>query len=159
MKTIDIIGKNYHGHWDKTRTACRGIVTDGNLILLSFEVQTGQWMLPGGGVEGNESDEACCIREIAEETGIITVPSPCLLEIDEYYENCKWVNRYFVCKAIDTTETKLTDKEKEVGMEKRWIPISEIKYIFSQYPAFEEKDEIRRGLYFREYTALKELGY
>ena len=26
MKTIDIVGENYCGNWDKTRTACRGIV-------------------------------------------------------------------------------------------------------------------------------------
>ena len=29
MQTIDIIGGNYFGRWDKTRAACRGIVTLG----------------------------------------------------------------------------------------------------------------------------------
>ena len=28
MKTIEIVGENYCGNWDKTRTACRGIVIE-----------------------------------------------------------------------------------------------------------------------------------
>ena len=71
MKTIEIVGENYCGNCDKTRTACRGIVIDGDRILLSYEAKTNQWMIPGGGLESNESDEECCIREIAEETGIV----------------------------------------------------------------------------------------
>ena len=87
MKTIEIVGENYFGYWDKTRTACRGIVIDGERILLSYETKTNQWMIPGGGLEGNESDEECCIREIAEETGVQVETSDCLLEIAEYYAN------------------------------------------------------------------------
>ncbi len=26
MKTLEIFGDNYFGKWDKTRTACRGLV-------------------------------------------------------------------------------------------------------------------------------------
>ena len=40
MKTIEIVGENYCGNWDKTRTACRGIVIDGERILLSYETKT-----------------------------------------------------------------------------------------------------------------------
>ena len=90
MKTIEIVGENYCGNWDKTRTACRGIVIDGDRILLSYAAKTNQWMIPGGGLESNESDEECCIREIAEETGIVVETSQCLLEIDEYYGDWKY---------------------------------------------------------------------
>ena len=48
MKTIEIVGENYFGNWNKTRTACRGIVIDGKRILLSYETKTNQWMIPGG---------------------------------------------------------------------------------------------------------------
>lgn len=157
MKVIDIIGENYFGNWNKTTTGCRGIVIDGENILLSYETKTDQWMIPGGGSEDNESDEECCIREIAEETGILTEPSACQLEIDEYYENYKFVNRYFICKAVGTTEQKLTKREKAVGMEPRWLPIAEIKDIFSKHASYEGVDEMRRGMYLREYTALNEL--
>lgn len=157
MKTIDIVGDNYFGKWDKTRTACRGIIIENSKILLSYETVTDQWMIPGGGLEENENDKECCIREIAEETGILVDVSECMLEIDEYYEDWKWINKYFICKITGTTETKLTQRERKVGMEARWLPIDEIKDIFSKHNSYAETDEMRRGMYLREYTALMEL--
>ena len=157
MKVIDIVGEKYLGKWDKTRTACRGIIIDDEKILLSYETKNGQWMIPGGGLEDNETDKECCIREIAEETGMIVDVSECILEIDEYYENWKWVNKYFICKITGATEIKLTQREQEVGMITKWLPVDEIKEIFSKHGTYAEIDEMRRGMYLREYTALTEL--
>lgn len=108
-------------------------------------------------LDENESDEECCIREIAEETGVQVETSDCLLEIAEYYANWKWVNRYFICKATGTTQIEQTEREIQVGMEPRWLDISEIKDIFSQHNSYKGVDEMRRGMYLREYTALCEL--
>lgn len=98
----------------KPELPAEDIVIDGERILLSYEAKTNQWMIPGGGLESNESDEECCIREIAEETGIVVETSQCLLEIDEYYGDWKWVNRYFICKAIGTTEIK-SDRKRNTS--------------------------------------------
>lgn len=157
MKIIDIVGDNYLGKWNKTRTACRGIVIENSEILLSYESVTGQWMIPGGGLEENESEADCCIREVAEETGILVNASECLLEIDEYYENWKLINKYFICKVKGTANTKLTEREQKVGMEARWLSVDEAKNIFSKHDSYTGTDEMRRGLYLREYTALCEL--
>ena len=81
----------------------------------------------------------------------------CVLEIDEYYEDFKWVNRYFFGEVTGETTVHLTDREKEVGMEPRWLPVSEILEIFSRHSDFEDTDEMRRGMYLREYTALCEI--
>lgn len=78
MKVIDIVGENYIGKWDKTRTACRGIIIEGDKILLSYETVNDQWMIPGGGLEYNETDKECCMREIAEETGRVVDVSECI---------------------------------------------------------------------------------
>lgn len=156
LKIIDIVGDNYFGKWDKTRTACRGIVIKEGNILLSYETNTDQWMIPGGGLEGDEDEKECCIREIAEETGILVKPSDCLFEIDEYYEEWKWVNRYFVCEEGGTNQMHLTEREKEVGMEPRWLPLDDIIKIFSEHRKYADTDEMRRGMYLREHTALKE---
>ena len=157
MKTIDIIGDNYSGKWDKTRTACRGIIRKDGLLLLSYETRTGQWMLPGGGLEDGEEEAECCTREVAEETGYIVRLSACVLEIDEYYEEWKYVSRYFIGEVTGRTDTKLTDRETEAGMEPRWISADEIIGIFSKHASYAETDEMRRGIYLREYTALREL--
>ena len=157
MQIIDIVGENYAGKWEQTRTACRGIVLRDGKLLLSYETVTGQWMLPGGGLEGSEDEQACCVREVAEETGFIIRPSECLLEIDEYYENWKWINRYFSGEVTGMTAVKLTGREKQVGMEPRWLPVDEIVDIFSRHADYTDTDEMRRGMYLREYTALKAL--
>ena len=157
LKTIDIVGDNYSGSWTDTRTACRGIVIKDGKLLLSFESLTGQWMIPGGGLEPGEDELTCCAREVTEETGLIVQPSDCALEIDEYYESFKWINRYFFCEVTGKTEVNLTEREKEVGMEPRWLHLDEIIRIFSKHASYADTDEMRRGMYLREYTALREL--
>lgn len=157
MKTIEIIGKNYSGAWSKTRIACRGIVSGDGKLLLSYETKTGQWSIPGGGLEGCESEKACCIRELAEETGKVVEASDCVLEIDEYYGNFRFINRYFLCNAVGETEMHLTEREARVGAEPRWLPTEQILDIFSKYADYTGNDEMRRGMYLREYTALCEV--
>ncbi len=154
MKTIEITGKNYSGHWDKSRTACRGIVLKGPLVLLSYETLTGQYMIPGGGMEDGEDEAECCAREVSEETGLVTKPSACVLEIDEYYEDWKYISRYFVCEVTGSCGQKLTERERSVGMEPRWVPEEEALAIFSRHGNYAATDEMRRGIYFREYNAL-----
>ena len=156
-RIVRIVGSNYCGQWNKTRTACRGIVIRGNRLLLSFETVTGQWMLPGGGLEAGEEERECCIREVAEETGFLICPTECVLEIDEFYGDCRWVNRYFFGEVTGETAVRLTEREKEVGMEPRWLPLDQIIDIFSAHASYAGTDEMRRGMYLREYTALSRL--
>ena len=156
-RIVDIVGDNYFGKWDKTRTACRGIIIRDNQLLLSYEMVTGQWMLPGGGLEAGEDERECCIREVAEETGFLIQPTDCVLEIDEYYKDFKWVNRYFFGEVTGETAVHLTEREKEVGMEPRWLPLDESIHIFSEHATYADTDEMRRGMYLREYTALSRL--
>lgn len=81
----------------------------------------------------------------------------CYLEINEYYEDRKWVSRYFLYRATGSTETKLTERERAVGMEPRWIPLREAIAVFADHASYADKNEMRRGMYLREYTALKQL--
>ena len=157
MKIIETIGDNYFGHWEHTRTACRGIVTRGDEILLSYETRTGQYMIPGGGLEPGESEADCCAREVAEETGVVASVGDCVLEIDEFYEDYKYVSRYFPCRALGETKPCLTEREVEVGMEPRWLPVERAIEEFSRHADYAATDEMRRGLYLREYKALKYL--
>ncbi len=68
MKTIEIVGKNYFGHWTHERTACRGVIIEDGRVLLSYAVRDDLWMIPGGGLEAGEDEGSCCVRELAEET-------------------------------------------------------------------------------------------
>ena len=157
MKTIEIVGKNYFGHWTRERTACRGVVIEDGRILLSYAVRDDLWMIPGGGLEAGEDEGTCCVRELAEETGRIVLPSACALEIDEYYEDCKYVSRYFFGTVVGRCQIRLTEAERRMGLEPRWLPVEEALRIFSRHADYGDTDEERRGIYQREYTALSEL--
>ena len=156
MKTIHITGDNYFGKYEHVRTACRGVIIDKGNILLSYESKNDIWMIPGGGIETGESDEDCVIREVNEETGYIYKPSECVLIIEEYYEDTKFVTKYFLGKVTGKTETHLTNEEKEGGLVSGWISIQEAMNIFSKHHEITDFEE-KRGLYKREYLALQQI--
>lgn len=154
MKILDIYGDNRFENYTKTREACRGIVVSDEKILLTYEVNTDQWFIPGGGIELDESFEDCCVRELAEETGYLVKPLKQYLTINEYYEEWFFMSHYFVCDCIRETERKLTEREVLVGLEPRWISLKEAIEIFSKHQDYANVNEMKRGAYLREYKAL-----
>ncbi len=54
------------------RIGCYGVVVQGGRVLLAHWNESGRsgWTLPGGGMEGTESVEETCVREVFEETGL-----------------------------------------------------------------------------------------
>ena len=156
-KIIELAGDWNADTGKRTRVSCRGLVMKEGKLLLSYETKTGLWMIPGGGLEAGEDEGTCCVRELAEETGRIVLPSACALEIDEYYEDCKYVSRYFFGAVVGRCQIKLTEAERRMGLEPRWLPVEEALQIFSRHADYADIDEERRGIYQREYTALSEL--
>ena len=58
MDELDIyVSKRKIDH-PRVREACRGIVVREGMLLLSYEANTYQWFLPGGGLEDGESRES-----------------------------------------------------------------------------------------------------
>ncbi len=152
METINQFSFHYDFPPVKTRPASRGIVVrDGN-VLLTYEAHTGVYMSPGGGREGNESFEECCIRELKEESGYEVVPVKPFLVINEYCFDTCYEAHYFLCEITGRGEARLTPTEIDHGVCSRWLPIDEAIEIFSHY---DEKTEDHRSLYMREYTVLK----
>ncbi len=153
METINILGDNRFAEHTKIREACRGIVVRNGMILLSYEVNSDQWFIPGGGLEGEESTRQCCIRELAEETGFVVSPMHHFATINEYYEEWLFISHYFICEITGKTQRLLTRREAEVGLEPRWIPLEEAVSIFSKHQDYAH-DEMKRGAYLREYQSL-----
>ncbi|MBQ8626671.1 MAG: NUDIX domain-containing protein [Agathobacter sp.] len=151
MKTVEIVGDNYKGEYHMTRIACRAIIIKDGKILVSYETKSNKMMTPGGGIEGDETNKECCVRELAEETGFIVNPTEYILEITEYYRKARFIHRYFICEITGETDRKLTKGEEAAGMEPRWIPIQKAIDIFSTY---EQHSKMWRGLYYREFIAL-----
>lgn len=157
MKKIAIYGDNRQEEATKVRIACRGVILSQDKIFLVHETNIDQWMLPGGGLEGDETLEGCCIRELAEETGMVVKPEKHYLTIDEYYGEWLFTSHYFICTPQGETERHLTDLETKLGLEPEWISLEEAVRIFSEHQKYAETDEMRSGAYLREYSALEAL--
>lgn len=155
MKVLEILGENRFSVYSRIREACRGIVLREGKLLLSYEVNSDQWFVPGGGMEGGESPEECCIRELAEETGFAVKPLRRYLTIHEYYEEWLFISHYFICEVTGETGRALTEREAQMGLEPRWLPWEEALEIFSKHESYAVSDEMKRGAYLREYTALQ----
>ena len=156
VKTIEIHGANKHKTFSKTRVGCRGIVIKDSRMLISHEVNTDYYLIPGGGLEGNETPEECCAREVCEETGYIVKPACHFLTINEYYEEYKYISHYFLCDIVGKSEQKLTVKENERGLIPEWINPDKMLEIYSRHDDFATTNEEKRASYLREYTALAE---
>lgn len=156
MKTMETIGANYFGTFSHTREGCRGIVVCGGAILLSREVNTDYWLIPGGGMEAGETPEECCTREVREETGVLVEPVEKFLTLHEYYEDWRYTSHYFTCEVIGSGAQALTEQERERGLIPRWIPLEKALSIFRKHADYAATNEEKRGAYLREYTALLE---
>lgn len=156
MKTVEILGENRFETWTKTRAGSRAVVVRDSMILLSHEVNSGWWLVPGGGEEEGETPEECCVREVEEETGLIVKPLQQFLTMYEYYEEYRYISHYFICEVTGQGRMRLTDAEIRRGVEPQWIPLQEAVDIFSRHQSYADVSEEKRGAYLREYTALQE---
>lgn len=152
----EIIGLNKSQETTKERVGCRGIIIKDTKILLVHELKTDFYMIPGGGLEHGESLEECCIRELQEETGYIVElgKDGAFLEIDEYYGEYRFVDFYYMCEIVGTSEKNLTEAEAEGDLVTEWIEWNQALDIFSRHQDYASTFEEKRGAYLREYTAL-----
>ena len=156
IKTIEIRGTNAHETFSRRRIGCRGIVIKDARMLISHEVNADYYLIPGGGLEDGETAEACCVREIREETGYIVKPVSHFLTINEYYQEYQYVSHYFLCEIVGKTERDLTAGEIERGLVPEWIAPEKMLARYAKHEDFAAASEEKRGAYLREYTALTE---
>ncbi|MCL9781940.1 NUDIX domain-containing protein [Vibrio sp. S4M6] len=122
----DLNGRVFH------RKAARGIILNGDSILMLYTARYDDYTLPGGGVDEGENIAAGLIRELQEETGAKNVRN--IQAFGLYEEFRPWhkpdfdivhMESYcFVCEIdAELGETKLEDYEINNGMVPKWINI------------------------------------
>lgn len=116
------------------RTAARGIIMDGDDILLIYTKRYNDYSFPGGGIDENEDVLEGLIRELEEETGAqniqITRPFGKYEEIrSTYYDDYDFMDMtsyFYKCKADrQLGEACPEDYEINNGSEPVWVNILE----------------------------------
>ncbi|MFI3238710.1 MAG: NUDIX domain-containing protein [Lachnospiraceae bacterium] len=154
MQIEAIYGANRYEVCERTRPSSRAIIIkDGKLLLVRDDVQD-MYMLPGGGLEGEESLEQCCIREVLEETGYYCKVLKSTIRIDEYYLEMCFSGTYFICEITGIGEQNLTDYEAKNSLHNVWMDVDTAYEMFADYKKYADYWE-KESTYLREYSALK----
>ena len=85
------------------------------------------YVFPGGGMEENETEEECVIREVYEEFGINITP----LKKVYIYETEKGIEYFYLCEWIDGEFATGTGEEYDVNANKEGVYIPKLIEISS----------------------------
>lgn len=116
------------------RIATRGIITQGEEILLIFTARYHDYSLPGGGLHADEDIVTGLIREVEEETGAENihnvVPYGCYEELRPWYkdgfDSIQMLSYCFTCDANrELGSPRLEENEIKNGVSALWINIHE----------------------------------
>ena len=113
----------------------RAIILENGLYATQRN-RAGEYKIPGGGVEGDETDVETLAREVREECGMVLIPETVkflgyILEYraDIFEPDKKYCVEtvYYRCEVTDERyDLMLTESEKEAGFECLWVPADEI---------------------------------
>ncbi len=116
------------------RAAARGIIMDGEDILLIYTKRYNDYSFPGGGVDSGEDLMQGLMRELAEETGAKNIEVKSAFgAYEEYrpshykgYDMVHMLSYFYVCTADrELGEAQPEDYELKNGSEPVWVNIHE----------------------------------
>ena len=147
--------KNHTGV--KLREAVRAIIFKKNKILLVHSSR-GDYKLPGGGVEEDESYAEALVREVSEETGYIYCNVKDLIGIvterkmDEFANGhvFQMTSQYYLCELTneETVDLELDAYESVLEFTSKWVDIEDaIKQNESLITQFENNSWLIREAY------------
>ena len=92
------------------------IVRDDQILLIQHREEAGRvyWVIPGGGIEGDETEPACVAREALEETNLVVEVVELLLDephAGTVYERTKT----YLCRVISGEASPGHEPEFEQG--------------------------------------------
>ena len=126
-------------------TARALIVQDGKLLLVSENKKN--WYAPGGWLDGFESLNEACEREIFEELGIKIeigdIVKVCHYKVEAqnnapFFENVNKIEHYFLCKPItmpqiDDEKNLWVDEDKGLTAHAKWFEIKNLQNGYENY--------------------------
>ena len=116
------------------RTAVKGVILRGRILLMVYSPKMDEYDFPGGGLQGGETHIEGLHREIQEECGMLVASmGPEMGTVIEYdfpmesgYDVFKMTSHYYHCEVQDGfVPQKLEDYEQELGLIPVWVDIDQ----------------------------------
>ena len=109
-----------------------GICFDGNQrVLMVRNRDVNGWSVPSGGIEENETAEACCIREVREETGYSVSEVMRLSTKQKISDGYQIQTVYFFLTLDESIERGPIDRDI---LEVDWISLDVLQQVDQLYP-------------------------
>jgi len=107
----------------RQRAACICVKneTEAEVLLVSSSGQPDQWIVPGGGIEPEETPSMAAVREVIEEAGVLGQIGRCL----GTFENSERRYRTTVYVMIVTEELDEWDDARTIGRKRKWFSVEE----------------------------------
>ncbi len=128
-----------HRPFQKQRVAAYAVIRRDDKVLLtrvsSRGYHSGQWSLPGGGVEHGERPADALVREVHEECGVTCEVGPLLDVIDDHFSGIAPNGRFedfhsvmvlFAAEVPDDAEPRLTEEDGTTDAVE-WVAIEDIR--------------------------------
>ena len=136
----------------KSITSAGGVVFLGNSVLMLRKIN-GDWVLPKGKVEENETTDQTALREVKEETGIKGSIIEYLGETNYRFKNC-WSRNEVIEKRVlwyimEAKSTHTVPQREEGFVEAKFIHINRIQETV-KYD--DEKNMIERAISMYQYS-------
>ncbi len=156
VKKLTFVADDGSGTYERLRKGSRGILIKDGKLLLVHELATGYYSIPGGGHEEGETLEETCIREMAEEAGILVEVEKELSIVEAKWKDSIYENHFFLCTYKGETDTNQTQQEAEAELRGIWVTLEEAKAIFSD-PNVYQKGMAWFSVYQRDLWVLENL--
>ncbi|WP_404408047.1 NUDIX hydrolase [Jeotgalibacillus malaysiensis] len=115
--------------WTGSAAIC---LNENNELLMVRSFGSDAWAVPSGGIEEGETPEACCVREVMEETGYEVEIIRHLFLKETTIDDFEVQTNYFKVKKIGKS-SGISDPDNLIE-EKAWISASDMKNLKHVYP-------------------------
>lgn len=117
------------------RKCSRGILLNKGKVALLNVTKENYHKLPGGGIEGTETNEEAFKREVREETGCdceIKTDNPVTIEYRDK-EKLVQISYIFVAEVIgEPKQPNFEQDEVDHGFQLEWVPLEEVESVMSK---------------------------
>ncbi|MFN7991458.1 MAG: NUDIX hydrolase [Candidatus Micrarchaeia archaeon] len=122
--------------------ACDAVlIEDGRILLIkrASEPFKGEWAVPGGRIEDDETAEQCLVREMKEETGLDVVP----LKMTGLYSDPERDPRLVIAAAYLVRRVGGVLKAGDDAGEARWVDLEKLPRLCADHEQI-VKDALRQ---------------